>query len=214
MKGLYLYSLWVRIWHWSNALMCVILLISGMSLHFSNRHDPVIPFDFAMLVHNLAGIGMALLYTVFLIGNALSSNGVHYKVKIKGYIPRLLTQVKYYGVGIFKGEPHPFPATETCKFNPMQQVAYVGVMYGLVSALVMTGVLLLFPESIPDNLFGAGTILPIALAHTILSYFLALFLIGHLYLATTGHTPLSNYKTMINGVHLEHTSDELEGTAK
>jgi thiosulfate reductase cytochrome b subunit len=167
-----------------------------------------------MFVHNIAGIVMALLYMVFLIGNIISSNGVHYKVKFKGYIQRLIIQVKYYGVGIFKGDPHPFPVTETCKFNPMQQVAYVGVMYGLVSALVLTGVMLLFPESIPDNLFGAGTILPIALAHTLLSYFLALFLIGHLYLATTGHTPLSNYKTMITGVHLEHQTDELEGTAK
>ncbi|MEN8179131.1 MAG: cytochrome b/b6 domain-containing protein [Pseudomonadota bacterium] len=214
MKGLYLYSLWVRIWHWLNALSCVILLLSGMSLHFSNRHDPIVSFDTSMIVHNIAGIAMALLYVVFLIGNIISSNGVHYKVKIKGYINRLIKQVIYYGVGIFKGEPHPFPATQTCKFNPMQQVAYVGVMYGLVSALVLSGVMLLFPESIPDNLFGAGTILPIALAHTLLSYFLALFLIGHLYLATTGHTPLSNYKTMITGVHLEHQTDELEGTAK
>ncbi len=214
MKPMYLYPLWVRIWHWSNALMCVILLLTGMSLHFSSQNDPIISFDTSMMVHNIAGIVMALLYILFLVGNIVSSNGVHYKVDFRGYFKRLFIQVKYYGVGIFKGEPHPFPATETCKFNPMQQVAYVGVMYGLVAALVLTGVMLLFPESIPDNLFGAGTILPIALAHTILSYFVALFLIGHLYLATTGHTPLSNYKTMITGIHLEHQPDELEETAK
>ena len=84
MKGLYLYPLWVRIWHWLNALMCVILLLTGMSLHFASRTDPLISFDTSMFVHNIAGIVMALLYMVFLIGNIVSSNGVHYKVKFKG----------------------------------------------------------------------------------------------------------------------------------
>jgi thiosulfate reductase cytochrome b subunit len=72
----------------------------------------------------------------------------------------------------------------------------------------------LFPDSIPDNFLGIGTILPIALAHTLLSYFLALFLVGHLYLATTGETPLSNYKTMFTGIHHEPDSHELGRTAK
>jgi thiosulfate reductase cytochrome b subunit len=214
MKKMYLYPLWVRIWHWLNALMVVTLILSGISLHFSGHDDPVIPFDTSILMHNIAGIGMSLLYAVFLIGNIVSHNGVHYKVDFRGYFKRLFTQIRYYIGGIFKGAPHPFPATENCKFNPMQQVAYVGVMYGLVAALVLTGVMLLFPESIPENLFGVGTILPIALAHAILSFFLVLFLFGHLYLATTGETVLSNYKTMITGIHYEHHSDELEGTVK
>jgi thiosulfate reductase cytochrome b subunit len=61
---------------------------------------------------------------------------------------------------------------------------------------------------------GTGTILPIAVTHTILSYFIALFLVGHLYLATTGETPLSNYKTMVTGIHYEPDSHELGGTSK
>ncbi len=35
-------------------------------------------------------------------------------------------------VGIMQGEEQPFPATTQSKFNPLQQVAYVGVMYGLL----------------------------------------------------------------------------------
>ena len=76
------------------------------------------------------------------------------------------------------------------------------------------GVLMLFPDSIPDNFMGIGTILPIALTHTILSYFLVLFLVGHLYLATTGETPLSNYKNMVTGIHYEPDTHELGGTTK
>ena len=214
MKEMYLYPLWVRIWHWSNALMCVILLLSGMNLHFSSKEDPLVSFDTSIFIHNLAGVTMAALYVVFIVGNLVSHNGVHYKVRFRGFIPRFIAQLKYYGMGIFKGEPHPSAPTEECKFNALQQITYVGIMYGLVSLLVLSGILMLFPDSIPDKLLGTGTILPIAITHTILSYFIALFLVGHLYLATTGETPLSNYKTMLTGIHHEPDSHELGGTSK
>jgi thiosulfate reductase cytochrome b subunit len=214
MREMYLYPLWVRIWHWSNALMCLILIASGMNLHFASNEDSFVSFDTSILIHNIAGITMALLYVVFIIGNLTTHNGVHYKVKFQGFIKRFISQAIYYGYGIFKGDPHPSSPTETCKFNALQQITYVSIMYGLVSLLVLSGVLLLFPDSIPDNLLGTGTILPIALGHSILSFFLALFLVGHLYLATTGETPLSNYKTMFTGIHHEPDSHELGGTPK
>ena len=214
MKKMYLYPLWVRIWHWSNALMCVILILSGMNLHFAAKEDPLVSFDTSILIHNVAGITMSLLYVVFIVGNLVSHNGVHYKVRFRGFIQRFLNQAIYYGYGIFKGDPHPSTPTEDCKFNALQQITYVSIMYGLVSLLVLSGILLLFPESIPDNLLGTGTILPIAVGHSILSFFLALFLVGHLYLATTGETPLSNYKTMETGIHYEPDSHELGGTSK
>jgi thiosulfate reductase cytochrome b subunit len=215
MKEMYLYPLWVRIWHWLNALMCVALIITGISLHFSDPDNPLImDFDTSILLHNYAGLIMTVLYILFIVGNLVSTNGVHYMVKFKGFIKRLFIQIVFYGVGIFKGDEHPYPPTQTSKFNPLQQITYTGVMYGLVAPLVITGVLLIIPESIPDIFMGMGTILPIAIAHTILSYFLALFLLGHLYLATTGETLLSNYKTMLTGVHLEPESDEIGGSVK
>jgi thiosulfate reductase cytochrome b subunit len=194
--------------------MCVILLLTGMNLHFATKEAPLVSFDTSILIHNIAGVTMAFLYLVFIVGNLVSHNGVHYKVRFKGFIQRFLNQAIYYGYGIFKGDPHPSTPTEDCKFNALQQITYVGIMYGLVSLLVLSGVLMLFPDSIPDKLMGTGTILPIAVTHTILSYFIALFLVGHLYLATTGETPLSNYKTMVTGIHYEPDSHELGGTSK
>ena len=56
-------------------------------------------------------------------------------------------QARFYLYGIMKGEPHPFAATTTDKFNPLQQLAsYLGVMFGLVPLLLITGVLCLYPE--------------------------------------------------------------------
>lgn len=50
----------------------------------------------------------------------------------------------------YTGEEHPFPATTQSKFNPLQQVAYVGVMYGLLPLLLLTGLLCLYPQAVGD----------------------------------------------------------------
>lgn len=51
-------------------------------------------------------------------------------------------------------EEHPFPATTQSKFNPLQQVAYVGVMYGLLPLLLLTGLLCLYPQAVGDMFPG------------------------------------------------------------
>jgi thiosulfate reductase cytochrome b subunit len=40
---------------------------------------------------------------------------------------------------------------------------------------------------------------PIALAHTAAAFMMLVFVISHVYLATTGHTPLAHIKAMITG---------------
>ncbi|NTW64281.1 MAG: cytochrome B, partial [Chlorobiaceae bacterium] len=44
-----------------------------------------------------------------------------------------------------------------------------------------------------------GWLEPIALIHTFLAYMLVGFVIMHVYMTTTGHTPTSNIKAMITG---------------
>jgi thiosulfate reductase cytochrome b subunit len=40
---------------------------------------------------------------------------------------------------------------------------------------------------------------PIALVHTAAAFMMLIFTITHIYLATTGHTPLAHVKAMITG---------------
>ena len=49
-----------------------------------------------------------------------------------------------------QGESHPFPASPRSKFNPLQQAAYVGVMYGLLPLLLISGLLSLYPTVVGD----------------------------------------------------------------
>ncbi len=85
----------------------------------------------------------------------------------------------------------------------MQQLTYLGVMYLLVPVLIVTGWFLLFPGMAPDRIAGHGGIWPMAVLHLVVAFFGTLFVIGHIYLATAGHTVTSNFESMVTGYHKE-----------
>jgi thiosulfate reductase cytochrome b subunit len=70
--------------------------------------------------------------------------------------------------------------------------------------LIVTGLLLLFPELAPSKVLGAGGIWPMAVVHSIAGFLASLFMIGHIYLATTGEKVLTDFKEMITGWHESH----------
>ena len=51
-ERLYLYPIWIRLWHWTNAILCLVLIISGVSLQYSNPEYPIIRFDIAVTMSN------------------------------------------------------------------------------------------------------------------------------------------------------------------
>jgi len=207
MKKIYLYPFWLRFWHWSNALLFLILIVSGLSLHYSDPNNSFIPFQVGVVAHNLAGILLSLNYLFFVIKSIISGNIKHYIPNFKGLTKRLFIQARYYLLGIFIGEPHPFKTDPENKFNPMQQLAYLGVMFFLVPLVIISGWALLFPEFAPDKIFGMGGVWPMALLHTIVGFLLSVFMFAHIYLATTGNTVGELFKSMISGWHLEHEVD-------
>ncbi|WP_430809813.1 MULTISPECIES: cytochrome b/b6 domain-containing protein [unclassified Carboxylicivirga] len=201
---MYLYPLWVRIWHGFNALFFLVLLISGISMQYADLKYSFLPFDWAVLSHNISGVGITLAYLFFLVGFVLSDNKRHYKIEVKGLCGRLIRQMQYYLFGIFKGEGSPFPVTAESKFNPLQQTTYVAVLFVLYPMLILTGFPLMFPEIIIDNFFGIGGTLLTALLHSAVGFLSSLFLVIHIYFATIGSTPTSNFKSIINGYHERH----------
>ncbi|MCF8339238.1 MAG: cytochrome b/b6 domain-containing protein [Bacteroidales bacterium] len=200
----YLYPKWIRLWHWSNAIFFIVLIVTGLSMQYSSQDYQFIPFSQAVYWHNIAGILLIIDYIIFLTGNALTMNGKYYKVKRKGLIDRIKKQFYYYTIGIFKGEKAPFPVNEERKFNPLQKVAYVGAMYVLIPLVIVTGVALLFPEMIVHKVFGVSGTLLTSLLHIAVGFLLTLFLLIHVYFSTFGKRVSSNFKSMINGYHEGH----------
>lgn len=208
MQKIYLYPVWLRLWHVINALLFILLILSGISLHFSEDNELLVSFQIAVLTHNISGIVLTLNYLFFFIMNIISGNYKYYIPKFKNLLKKLLIQAKYYLVGIFDGEPHPFAIDKDNKFNPMQQLGYLSIMFLLVPIIIISGWALLFPEKAPENFFGFGGVWPMAITHTLVGFALIIFMVVHIYLGTTGHTAGELFKTIINGWHLSHGDEE------
>lgn len=198
-NAIYLKPLWVRLWHWSNALLIIALTVTGVSLHFADPKVPLLEFARAEQIHSLAGILLVLAYTVFLIGNLRSGR---WRVFLPEKSPaRHLAQVKHYLWGVFKGESEPFPVTPEAPFNALQALVYCFIMFVAMPAMVVTGLVFYFPQLAPAQAFGYDGLLPVAVAHYVIAAVIVMFLIGHVYLGTMGRTLTSSFKTMITGWH-------------
>lgn len=200
-KKEYLYPLWLRLWHWFNALLFVALIVSGLNLQYASTDNPLIPFDAAISMHNASGILLTVNYLIFMIGSLVTGNFKQYFGGIVRQIKNSKLQADYYLRGIFKNENHPFEITKEKKFNPLQQLTYLNIMWVLMPVIIITGWALLFPSIIIEDFFGSSGLMWTALLHTATGFVLSLFMIGHIYLATTGHRVSSNFKSMVNGWH-------------
>lgn len=203
-ERIYFYPIWLRIWHAINAILFLVLIATGISMQYSNPDAPLIRFDLAVSWHNIAGVILSLNYLIFLIGNSITDNGSFYKITLKGFFASILKQMDYYIRGHFKGEPTPYPVNKKRKFNPLQKLTYVGAMYVLVPVVILTGVALLFPETIVDKVFAYSGIYLTALLHGVIGFMLSLFLVIHIYFSTMGASPTSNFKGMATGWHEPH----------
>ncbi|MBF0095003.1 MAG: cytochrome b/b6 domain-containing protein [Alphaproteobacteria bacterium] len=204
-RRLLLYPLWLRLWHWVNALLFLSLLVTGVSLHFGSQ---AIPFATARQVHNISGLMLAVGWAFHVVASIRSGNVRHYIPRWKGLAGDVIRQARFYGVGIFRDEPHPFPPTAERKFNPMQQVTYLAVVYVLMPVLIVNGIVFMVPDLAVD-VFNYGAIWLVAGLHYLVALFLFLFMLGHVYLATAGETVTSEFHKMTRGwVDVEEKGDE------
>jgi thiosulfate reductase cytochrome b subunit len=200
MRKVYLYPLWIRIWHLLNAILCLVLIITGVSMQYSNPDYPLIRFDIAVSLHNICGISLSALYFFFVAANIFSSNGKYYREWIYDLRYNFNKQLKYYINGIFKKEHKPFTINENRKFNPLQKISYVLIMYFFLPVIIISGWILLFPEVIP-NLQGVSGIYITDLFHIISGFIVSVFMFVHIYFCTIGTTTFSNFRSMISGWH-------------
>jgi thiosulfate reductase cytochrome b subunit len=204
-KRIYLYPAWIRLWHLFNAICFLILVITGLSMHFGTAEGKnLIRFDLSVSLHNVAAIILTAGYAFYVTGNLVTKNGRYYGQWRKNMGPNLLKQARFYAFGIFRGEPHPFPVTEEQKFNPLQKFAYVLAMYVGMPLLIISGFGLLFPETIAYTVFGVSGLVLTDLLHIIMGFVLTLFLVIHLYTCTLGEKPGTLFKGIIKGYHEGH----------
>jgi len=200
---MYLYPKWIRIWHVFNAVLFVVLIITGISMQYTGKNNPAYMVGFAKAVkyHNFAAILLIINYIVFVTGNLFTRNGRYYKTDKKNFLSDLSKQLRYYAFGMFKGEKHPFPVTEERKFNPLQRFSYVLAMYVAFPLLIISGIGLLFPEITINRFLGVSGLVYTDILHITMGFFLSIFMLIHIYTCTLGAKPTSLFWGMITGYH-------------
>ena len=201
---IYFYPLWLRFWHLINALGIIILIITGIFMHWG-IHGTVIGFQFIVNMHNYTGVLISLNYLVFFFGNIIFKNNRYYRLKMKGWTKRVMRQAGYYAFGMFKGQEAPFPLSEKRKFNPLQKYSYFFTMYMVLPCVILSGIGLLYPELIVKELYNVSGVFLTAIFHAVMGFLISIFLTVHVYAASIGKNPLQNFRSIINGWHdLDH----------
>ena len=190
-QRVYLFKVFERLWHWSQAALIIFMLLTGFEIHGTYT---VFGFEKAVDYHVVAAWTLVGVW-VFAIFWHLTTG------EWRQYIPTMKNidkVVRFYAVGIFRGDPHPFQPTRARKHNPMQAQTYLGVTVVVTPLLWISGLAYLFYNELSAAGWGIqlGTI---ALVHTIGAFLMLAFLIGHIYLGTTGHTPTAHFKAMVSG---------------
>ncbi len=200
---MYLYPKWIRIWHVFNALLFIVLIVTGLSMQYTGKDNPsyVVGFAKAVKWHNFAAILLVINYIAFVAGNRFTKNGHYYKIDKKTFLSDLMKQFRYYSFGMFRGEKHPFPVTEERKFNPLQKFSYILAMYVALPLLIISGIGLLFPEITINRFLGVSGLIYTDILHITMGFFLSIFMLIHIYTCTLGAKPTSLFWGMITGYH-------------
>ena len=202
MRRVYFHPLPLRIWHWANALMVILLIITGIQLRIPGIAT-LRPNSAALQVHRYAGWMMIASCLFWLIYTLMSDDLRHHYVIRRRDLKGTFRQARFYLFSIFRGEENPFRRSPDEKFNPLQKIAYGAIMCIFAPLLMVTGILL------SDILFFRKYILLLNIVrildaiHVIGAYVFALYLIVHVYMATLGRTPFSHIKEMIVGYEEE-----------
>lgn len=194
----YIYSLFTRVWHWVNAIIILALLYSGFQMHYAG------PYHIYGHIHHWFAYALMVEYACFLAYEVLTRD-------IKQFIPAAweftegtIRQARFYAIGIFKGEEHPYHMVKEHRLNPLQKPAYFSIMFGLVPVLILTGLVLMRPDwtsFLINWIGGQENVRYVFYLHLVSAFGILAFLVGHLYLATTGDTVKQHYEVMVTGFH-------------
>lgn len=200
MKQLYINPLPVRIWHWTNAVGFVLLIVSGLQLRYVGQLD-LMSFQAAVTLHNAVGFVLIANFFVWL-GFYLFTDKIrvyHPELSPKAYYKASLRQLQFYGYGIFRGDPNPHHVSAYRKFNALQSMMYQIVMMILVPIQFVTGVLLWDVKRFAPTVEMLGGLRVVDTVHVLLFIFFSGFIFVHVYLSTLGHTPTAHFKAMWTG---------------
>ncbi len=208
MKRVLIYKRFERFWHWCQAALIVFLAVTGFEIHGSYL---IFGFEKAVSFHRTTAYLLMGLVAFAVFWHFTTGGWRHYIPTTRN----LIAQIRFYMIGIFKGEDHPVTKTELSKLNPLQRLVYFGLKIVTIPILIISGLLYMYFRTLGDavELIRTTDLESIALWHTAGAFLMMSFLVVHVYMTTTGRTPLSNIKAMFDGYEEMETEEITEDNA-
>ena len=194
-----LYTAHERFWHWAQAALIFGLLLTGAALRYPSAFGVEAALPAAVLVHNVLA-GLLLVHAALGLFYFVTTGNIrHYVLRREGLREGLVKQVVYYGYGIFRGCVHPFTPTRRARLNLLQRLSYLALLNVLLPAQIITGLLIYFASDVPEIVAALGGLPVLMPLHAVVAWSLLAFVVMHVYLTTTGHTPTEHLRTIITG---------------
>lgn len=198
LREVYMYTVYERLWHWLQTAVILLLTFTGLIIHKPEMFG-AFSFSYVVQVHNVLAAILVANAALALFYNLASGEIRQYLPQPRGFFNQMTVQALFYLRGIFKSEAHPFEKTPERKLNPLQQVTYLGLLNILLPLQIISGVLMWGAQRWPTIAAQLGGLPFLAPFHTMIAWLFATFVVMHVYLTTTGPTPLANIKAMMMG---------------
>ncbi len=187
-----IFSLFERFWHWSQMLLIMTLMFTGFGLHGFHH---LLDFQTAVTLHTLAAFALLLLWAFSIFWLFTTRNWRHFIPTVKG----MWGVLRFYTLGIFKGEHHPYRKAYWRKHNPLQALTYLMLKIVLFPLIWVSGSIYF--------LYFAWRHVPLAtqwldwtaMVHTGAAFTMVVFVMIHVYMLTTGHSFREHIMPMISG---------------
>ena len=179
--------------------MITILAFTGLIIHKPEMFG-IFDFKGVVLVHNILSGLLVTNAALALFYNLVSGDIQRFLPEPKGFFNQMMVQVKFYiGWNTRWGWPHPMEKTRENRLNVLQKITYFGILNVLLPLQVITGTLMWGVSRWPTFAAKLGGLPLLAPFHTLVAWSFVSFIIAHVYLTATGHTPLAGIKSMIVG---------------
>jgi thiosulfate reductase cytochrome b subunit len=202
MSKLYLHPLPVRIWHWANAFIVIVLIITGIQMRAPSIqifHD----YRIVVLLHKYFGFALAWSFFFWLFYYIFTGNLRKYYLITFKDMKDMPGQALFYLFHIFRGEKNPFKPSPENKFNPLQKLAYSSIMFVFIPIITFTGILFSDILYFFSWIKAIGGLRILDAIHITAAYIFVFYLLVHLYMATLGPRLHSYIKSMITGYEEE-----------
>ncbi len=198
LKKVYMYAVYERFWHWLQTFAILLLLLTGLIIHRPDIFS-IFNFPYVVVVHNVLAALLVINGSLSLFYHLVSGEIRQFLPRPYGFFDDAIVQARYYLQGIFKGNEHPFEKNPKKKLNPLQQVTYFGILNVLLPLQIVSGALMWGVQQWPQIASWFGGLPYLAPFHSLVAWTFGAFIVGHVYLTTTGPRPLTSIQAMVMG---------------